>query len=437
MSKPANTRALAAKGLYRVMQGQSLSSVLPITLKDCIDGDHAFLRDLLSGSTRFYHRLNAIAKILLNKPFEDEQKILHALLIVGLYQLEYQKTPNHAAINESVNACEALNQPHAKTVINACLRRFLREKEQILPTLDSNPVTLFSHPKWLVKKLQKSWPEKWQSILDENNQPPPFCLRINQRQTDRESYIQSLDNLGLNPKAAKFSPQGIYINPCSVDILPKFNQGWVSVQDEAAQLAASLLTPKEGENILDACAAPGGKSAHLLELADIELTALELEPKRLVRMQENLARLNLEATLITGDANQPKNWSNSGKLFDKILLDVPCSATGVIRRHPDIKLLRKVSDIEALVIQQANILDSIWALLKEGGRLLYATCSVLKQENEQQMTDFLARTPDAKEINIECSWGIKRQVGRQLFATRQKHDGFYYALVEKQKIRQG
>lgn len=433
MSKPANTRALAAKGLYGVMQGQSLSSVLPITLKGCIDDDQAFLRDLLSGSTRFYHRLNAVAKILLNKPFEGEQEILHALLIVGLYQLEYQNTPNHAAINESVNACEALNQLHAKTVINACLRRFLREKEQILPALDSNPVTLFSHPKWLVKQLQKSWPEKWQSILDENNQPPPFCLRINQRKTDRDAYIKHLENLDLNPKAAKFSPQGIYINPCSVDTLPKFDQGWASVQDEAAQLAAALLTPRTDEKILDACAAPGGKSAHLLELADIELTALELEPKRLARMQENLARLNLEATLITGDASQPKSWSNADDCFDKILLDVPCSATGVIRRHPDIKLLRKASDIEALALQQANILDSIWSLLKEGGRLLYATCSVLEQENEQQMIHFLARTPDAKEIKIQGDWGIKRQVGRQLFATRQEHDGFYYALVEKQR----
>lgn len=432
MTQSANTRALAAKALYKVITGQSLNTQLPISLKACADNEQAFLRDLVSGSTRFYHRLNAIAKILLNKPFSGEQEVLHALLIVGLYQLEYQNTPEHAAINETVNACEDLKQAHTKTVINACLRRFLREKERILAPLEANPVTAFSHPKWLVKQLQKAWPEHWQTILEANNQLPPFCLRINEAFTSRDSYIKQLEALGLEPKAAQFSPQGIYIKPCNVERLPNFNAGWVSVQDEAAQLAALLLEPKEGERVLDACAAPGGKSAHLLELAKIELTALEIEPKRLVRMRENLQRLGLNANLIVGDAREPETWAEPSTLFDKVLLDVPCSATGVIRRNPDIKLLRTRADIDALVALQSKILERIWSLLKVGGRLLYATCSVLPQENEKQMISFLAQTPNAKEVSIEYDWGIQQQIGRQLFATNQQHDGFYYALLEKQ-----
>lgn len=434
MSKPMSSRALAAKALDAVIQGQSLNTQLPIVLKNCIENEQAFLRDLVSGSTRFYHRLNAIAKILLNKPFSGEQEVLHALLIVGLYQLEYQNTATHAAINETVNACDDLKQGHTKAVINACLRRFLREKEQILAPLEANPVTAFSHPKWLVKQLQKAWPEHWQAIVEANNQLPPFCLRINEAFTSRDGYIKQLEALELEPKAAQFSPQGIYIKPCSVETLPNFDKGWVSVQDEAAQLSALLLEPKEGERVLDACAAPGGKSAHLLELANIELTALEIEPKRLVRMRENLTRLGLNANLIVGDAREPEAWAESSTLFDKILLDVPCSATGVIRRNPDIKLLRTRADIDALVSLQTQILERIWPLLKVGGRLLYATCSVLKEENEKQMTQFLAQSLDAKEIPIEQSWGIKQQVGRQLFATNQQHDGFYYALIEKQAV---
>lgn len=431
MKHKQNVRALGATGLHAIIQGRSLNSQLPQLKAHCLPTEQGLLRDLISGSCRFYFRLNALAKILLKQPFSHEQQTLHALLIIGLYQLEYQHIADYAAINETVNACNALKQPQAKVVINACLRRFLREKSTLLTALDESPVTLYNHPKWLVKQLQRAWADNWQDILIANNQMPPLCLRINQRHIERQAYMTQLAALDLEPIAASFSPQGIYIKPCQVERLPHFAQGWVSVQDEAAQLAANLLTPQTGERILDACAAPGGKTAHLLELADVDVVAVDIEPSRLQRIQENLQRLNLQATLIAGDASEPMSWHTPPSLFDKILLDVPCSATGVIRRNPDIKLLRRAEDITALVELQAKLLKQIWGLLKAGGQLLYSTCSVLPQENSQQVAQFLAQTNDAKECKIRQNWGIEQPVGRQIFAQNQQADGFYYALLEK------
>lgn len=430
-------RALAAIGLYLVEGGQSLNTLLPTLEGQVDDVDRGFLRDLLLGSCRYYFRLNAIAKILLSNSFNDEQEVMHCLLIVGLYQLEIQHKAAHAAVHATVDACDELGHGQARVVINACLRRYQREQPLLSAQLADNPVTATSHPKWLVKMLTKAWPAQWSDILHNNNQLPPLCLRVNRRHTERDAYLAQLQAQGIEARSAPFSHQGIYLRDrCDVTTLPGFADGDVSVQDEAAQLAAELLAPEDGERILDACAAPGGKTCHLLELADINLTAVDLEPGRMVRVEENLARLKLSAQLISADVGDTDRWWD-GELFDAILLDAPCSATGVIRRHPDIKLLRRREDIDPLVELQAQLLDACWRMLKPGGRLLYATCSVLPQENSQQIEAFVQRTQiniagEARILPLDKPWGTACNAGRQLFPTADSTDGFYLALLHKQ-----
>ncbi|MGB1090701.1 MAG: 16S rRNA (cytosine(967)-C(5))-methyltransferase RsmB [Oceanobacter sp.] len=441
-----DARALAAVGLNAVIQGQSLNQCLPALEQSVLERDRAFLRELVLGSCRYFQRLNALAKMLLKQPFREEQEVLHALLIVGLYQLHVQEKAAHAAIHATVDACEALQHSQAKAVINACLRRFQREQAELIESLKDNPVTTTSHPKWLVKMLTKAWPEHWQSILEQNNQAGPLCLRINQRKTNPEDWLKTLEQQQaevepenrLSASPATHSKDGLYLSQsCDITALPGFAEGEFSVQDEAAQLCASILKPQNGERILDACAAPGGKTGHLLEQADIQLTAVELEESRIGRIHENLERLQLRAEVICADAADPKGeidgnsaWWD-GNEFDAILLDAPCSATGVIRRHPDIKLLRRREDIDALAALQARLLDTSWQMLKSGGRLLYATCSVLPQENSEQIAAFLSRHADAQLHSLEIAAGIDGPNGRQLFPVKGGHDGFYYALLSK------
>lgn len=427
-----DARQAAALALAAVISGQSLNQCLPPLEANVPAQDRAFLRDLVLGSCRYYQRLNALAKILLVRPFAESEQDLHALLIIGLYQLVIQKKAPHAAVHATVEACDLLNRSYAKGVINACLRRYGREYESLLPALDDNPVTATSHPKWLVKMLSKAWPNDWQYILEQNNQQAPLCLRVNTRHQSREHYLELLQQADIVATAAPYSPVGIYLTQsCDVTQLPGFDDGWFSVQDEAAQLAAALLAPTDNENILDACAAPGGKTCHLLEIANAEVTALDIEEKRLVRVQENLERLKLQANVVCADMVDTESWWQ-GYLYDAILLDAPCSATGVIRRHPDIKLLRRREDIEQLVQIQAQLLETAWNLLKPGGRLLYATCSVLPQENSQQISQFCQLHADAKLATLDVDWGTACDSGRQLFPQQNEHDGFYYALLHKQ-----
>ncbi|MEN9464038.1 MAG: hypothetical protein RL217_219, partial [Pseudomonadota bacterium] len=397
---PYSARKAAALALAAVIGGQSLQQCLaPLEARVCSE-DRTFLRDLVLGSCRHYFRLNALAKILLKQPLNEEDQDLHALLIVGLYQLALQGKAPHAAVHATVEVCDELGKAYAKPVINACLRRYGREYESLLLPLDDNPVTATSHPKWLVKMLTQGWPEHWPAILDNNNQSAPICLRVNTRQIQRDEYLTLLQDQGIEAQAAPFSLVGIYLaQGMDVTALPHFADGWVSVQDEAAQLAALFLAPQNGEHILDACAAPGGKTCHILEQADAQVLALDIEEKRLERVRQNLERLQLSAQIVCADLSEVSSWWN-GTAFDAILLDAPCSATGVIRRHPDIKLLRRREDIDALVSLQTRLLDSTWQTLKRGGRLLYATCSVLPQENHQQIEAFLARTPDAKLLDL-------------------------------------
>ncbi|MAD47306.1 MAG: 16S rRNA (cytosine(967)-C(5))-methyltransferase [Oceanospirillaceae bacterium] len=426
-----SARRAAATALASVMNGQSLNQVLPPLENRVPAEDRGFLRDLTLGSCRHFQRLNALVKILLKHPFGEEDQDLHALMIVGLYQLAIQNKAPHAAVHATVDVCEELGKGYAKSVINACLRRYGREYEALLPPLDENPVTATSHPKWLVKMLSKAWPDDWQNILQQNNERPPLCLRVNLRRTNRDVYLTRLHDAGIPATAAPYSDAGIYLaESCDVTQLPGFAEGDVSVQDEAAQLAAQLLAPQDGERILDACAAPGGKTCALLERADARVVALDIEETRLSRVHDNLQRLHLAAEVVCADMADTESWWD-GAQFDAILLDAPCSATGVIRRHPDIKLLRRREDIEQLAVLQASLLKTAWAMLKPGGRLLYATCSVLPQENSARIAAFADATQDLQCTELDFSWGSACNAGRQLFPQQNGHDGFYYALMTK------
>jgi 16S rRNA (cytosine967-C5)-methyltransferase len=447
-SSANNIRATAARVLTQVQYGQSLAQCLPAAEEKIDFDDIPFLRELCYGSCRWYFRLNALAKMLLEKPFQDHDEDLHQLLIVGLYQLDIQKKAAHAAIYETVEAAIKLDKPYCKGVINACLRRYEREHVELNKFLGDNPVTLHSHPKWLVKALKKAWPDNYLEIMEANNQHPPFCIRVNQLHHSREDYLALLEQSGIPASAGQHAKHSIYLDHAmNVFELPGFEDGWCSVQDEAAQLAAELLEAQAGENILDACAAPGGKTCHILEsAADLNVTAIDLEEKRLVRVNENLERLQLEAKTIACDANDIDTWWD-GKLFDRILLDAPCAAIGVIRRHPDIKILRRKEDIEQLADVQLGLLKTLWTTLKPGGRLVYATCSIMPMENAAVIDTFIQVQNDAhQDVQVyslqDRSWGVDSGQGRQLFPqisidtdekTEQGHDGFYYAVLEKKK----
>lgn len=434
MAKAAATPRLSAVSvLTRVSrEGQSLSSLLPHAFAPLPPERRALAQELCYGTLRWWHRLDAILGQLLDKPLRNKDTDVHCLLLCGLYQLEYMSIPAHAAVSETVAVTSALKKKWAKGLVNAVLRRYQREKAQLNQTLEGSPEAHYAHPKWLIDNVESSWPEQWQTILEANNQRPPMTLRVARNHQNRDTYQQELESAGIEAEPNAHAPDALTLaKPQDVDALPGFTDGRVSVQDSAAQLAANLLEHQPGMRVLDACAAPGGKTGHILELcSDIELIALDIDDKRLQRVAENMARLKLSATLVSGDAAEPDSWWD-GKAFDRILLDAPCSATGVIRRHPDIKLLRRPEDIAKLVTLQSAILDAMWPLLKPGGMLVYATCSVLPQENSHQLEAFLARQPDAKEKKMNAEWGATAPVGRQILPNRDGMDGFYYACIEK------
>ncbi len=427
-----NTRLLAARVLSRVLQdGQSLTAALE-SVSHSIESsqDKAFVQAICYGVCRQYHRLDFMLSQLLNKPLKDNE--VKALALVGLYQLSFMRVKPHAAVSETVVA--AKKKPWAKALLNALLRGYLREQEVLDAKANQNRSAAVSHPDWLINRVEQDWPEHAAQIFHENNQQPPMVLRVNLARTDRESYLQQLAEQGITGSAVDFCPTAIVLDkPVGVELLPEFAAGWVSVQDTAAQLAASLLDVQAGQRVLDLCAAPGGKTAHIFESQPQlkELVAVDIEANRMQRVAENCQRLKLSPTLIVGDAAQPESWWN-GHTFERILVDAPCSALGVIRRHPDIKLLRRPEDIAVLQGLQRDILNAAWSMLASGGVLLYATCSVLKQENEQQIHDFLATHADAVELPIHAEWGIAATHGRQILTGTATMDGFYYARLGKQ-----
>ncbi|WPO99925.1 16S rRNA (cytosine(967)-C(5))-methyltransferase RsmB [Pseudomonas sp. HR96] len=429
-----NPRLAAARALAAVLNGKaSLNSSLPREMEKVESRDRGLTQDLAFGTARWQPRLAALAERLLQKPFKAADADVEALLLVGLYQLLYTRIPAHAAIGETVGCADKLKKPWAKALLNAVLRRAQRESEAIFAELERDPVVRTAHPRWLQKALKAFWPEQWEAICAANNAHPPMILRVNRRHHSRDAYLALLHEQGIASAATVYSRDGIVLEQAmDVRELPGFAQGWISVQDEAAQLAADLLDLAPGQRVLDACCAPGGKTCHLLEAEPAlkQLVAVDLEAKRLLRVRENLDRLGLDAQLIAADGRDTASWWD-GQAFARILLDAPCSATGVIRRHPDIKLTRQPDDIQALATLQGELLDALWPTLEVGGVLLYATCSTLPTENTDVIAAFLARTSGARELDLATSAGIRQPHGRQLLAQEGGHDGFYYAKLIK------
>lgn len=427
-----NSRLTAASILGRVLNdGQSLTAALDSGLRDISSPqDRAFIQALCYGVIRHYYRLDFILRQLLHKPLKDAD--VRSLALIGLYQLAFMRVKTHAAVAETVGAMA--KKPGAKGLLNAVLRNYLRNRETLEIKADTDKAAAVLHPAWLIRRVELDWPEQAESILAANNRHPPFMLRINVLHGSRDAYLARLVEQQISALPAAVSNTAIVLEkPLAVEQLPGFAQGDVSVQDCAAQLAAGLLDVQPGQRVLDICAAPGGKTAHILETQPQlqELLAVDVDACRLQRVHENLQRLHLKAQLLAADAAHPEAWWD-GRAFQRILLDAPCSALGVIRRHPDIKLLRRPEDIAQLAALQQNILDAAWDLLAPGGVLLYATCSILKQENENQIAAFLTRHADADEEPIQSAWGIARPHGRQILpGNADDMDGFYYARLRK------
>lgn len=431
MSAKNDTRALAAQALAGVVAGKSLRAAFAEISGELDDPrDRALASSLAHDGARWWLRFDAALDGMLERPLRERDADIRALLVLGIVQLEVLRLSDYAAVAATVEAARALRKPAFAGLVNALLRRWLREREARRAMLDADTVTRTAHPRWLIEKLQSDWAEQAESILAANNAPAPLWLRINRRRATREDFAKRLAATGIASRTPMDAPDALVLEASrDVTTLPGYAQGLFSVQDGAAQQAAALLDLHIGQRVLDACAAPGGKSAHILETADVELTALDSDARRLPRLRENLTRLGLTADVRAGDATGPARWWD-GKPFDRILLDAPCSATGIIRRQSDVKLHRRADDIPALAATQARLLDALWPLLARGGRLVYVTCSVLADENARQIEAFAARHSDARCIPPPLPWHVAG-AGRQNLPGESGMDGFFYAIVEK------
>jgi 16S rRNA (cytosine967-C5)-methyltransferase len=426
-----NIRARAALAVATVLKGANLDDALAAQSPGLSPPDASLLKALAYGVTREQRLLEALSGLLLQKPLREEPEIA-ALLACGLYQLRSMRVPPHAAVGETVAAAESMGKPWAKGLVNAVLRRYQRERAAIDGALPVTAGIRQSYPDWLVTMVKADWPDSWRSVLAAGNEPGPLTLRVNHRQTTREAALAELAAAAIEATAVMQADDAIRLTtPLPVDQIPGFAEGRVSVQDASAQLAAALLEAQPGQRVLDACCAPGGKTLHLLErVENLDMLALDSDAQRLLRVEQNLARAGLAAQLLAADAAKPTVWWD-GKPFDRILLDAPCSGTGVIRRHPDIKWLRRDSDLLHMTELQNRLLRALWPLLAPGGVLLYATCSILKAEGEVMIASFIEATPDARELPIEAAWGEARPVGRRV-APGGDFDGFYFARLVKQ-----
>jgi len=430
----SDPRAVAAQALDRIVRdGVSLRDAFADAAVRLADPrDRALLSALLHAACRTWPRYDAALDRLLERPLRRREPVLHALLVIGLVQLEVLGLAAYAAVAATVEAARALKRPQLAGLCNAVLRRWLREREAQAVALDRDPVTRSAHPRWLIDALATDWPHDLDAILAADNTEAPLVLRVNRRRATRERLAERLLDAGaVATPHAQLADALVLETSTDVTRLPGYVEGAFSVQDGAAQLAANLLDLDDGQRVLDACAAPGGKSAHILERAAVELVALDRDPARLGRVGDNLARLGLRAQTVAGDATAPAAWWD-GRPFARILLDAPCSATGILRRQPDIRLHRRASDLPAIVAVQAALLDALWPLLAPGGRLVYATCSVLMRENAAQIDAFLARTPDARAATGLPAWfGRPAGAGRQNLPGENGMDGFFYALLDK------
>ncbi len=421
--------------MHRVLdQGESLGSLLGPGLAGLDDPrQRALAQELAFGTLRWSYRLEALLARLLRKPLKKKDRDLHALLLVGLYQLLMLEMPAHAAVSETVEVARQLGKDWAAGMVNGVLRNAQRQAPALLKAVEDTATARWSHPDWWIERLQQDWPDNWQRILEAGNQRPPMMLRVNRLQAERDDYLLQLQAAGIAAQPLPFPESAIRLEqPVAVDSLPGFRAGRVSVQDGAAQLCVSLLDLQAGQRVLDACAAPGGKTGHILETASQLdcLLAIDVDEHRLHKVRENLQRLQLDADLLAVDAGDPQSWWE-GKPFDRILLDAPCSASGVVRRHPDIKRLRRPADVRSLSQQQQRLLEALWPLLASGGMLLYVSCSVFRQENSDNLQIFLDRHADASELPLQAEWGKVLPVGRQLLPGEHDMDGFYFACLTK------
>lgn len=414
-----------------LQRGRSLDDALHAVLADSRElqeRDKSLCKALSYGLCRWYFALQPVVQGYLQKPFRKKDLDLELILTLGLYQLSIMKIDPHAAVNETVNLTRAQNKAWAKGLVNAVLRGLIRDRATIESGFDER-----SYPDWIIRRIAEDWPEQSNAILSAGNQRAPMSLRVDINQLDRQQYRQKLIQQNIPASLHETVATALMLEqPCDVNALPGFSSGLLSVQDASTQLAAPLLDCKVGMRVLDACAAPGGKTAHLLQSTPaIDLVAVDQDAKRLRLIDDNLKRVGHAARLICGDASSPQDW-HDGINFDRILADVPCSASGVIRRHPDIKLLRRASDIAKLVLQQKQILTALWSLLKPGGVLLYSTCSIFKDENERQIDWFVQNNDNCTVIGPNSvQWGEQRPWGRQILPGSQNMDGFYYACLQK------
>ena len=422
-----NEQIAAARAVGRVLEGVTL----PVALAEPADANPSYVQELAYGTLRHWGRLSALSAALAAKPLEAK---LSALVAVALYQLDHTRAPPFAVVDRAVDAAALVARPQAKGMVNAMLRRYLRERDALNDRVaGASPVARWSHQRWWIGRLQADHPAHWESILVAGNQRPPLTLRVNRRLASREQALARLRDAGI--EATPVGADGIVVvEPRPVAELPGFADGWMSVQDAGAQIAAPLLDARDGQRVLDACAAPGGKTAHIAETADVDLTALDVDPARVGRIRENAERLRLTGIRVeVGDAADPRAWWD-GQPYDRILADVPCTASGTVRRHPDSKWLRRKSDVAWVAAQQQRLLDALWPLLAPGGRLLYATCSVFDAENAVQIDRFVQAHPDALRETISFPSDVPASGGQLLPSgngTSHNQDGFFYALLRK------
>jgi 16S rRNA (cytosine967-C5)-methyltransferase len=420
---------LASSVLGRVLSGRNLDHELAALWRghaSLAPQQRAAIQDICFGTLRFLGRIDFLLEAMLDRPLRDER--LRNLLRVALYQLECTRAAPHAVVDQAVQACERLGVRAAKGLTNAVLRAFLRQRLALSTRVRRSEVARFSYPQWWIDKVRRQYPLHYASILDAGNLHPPLTLRVNLRRTTVESYLAQL---AVHDIAARAIGDAAVLldHPRAVERIPGFAEGLVSVQDAAAQRAALVLDLYPGAHVLDACAAPGGKTAHMLELADVEVTALDNDAARLERVRANLSRLALAARIVCGDACDPGGWWD-GRPFERILADVPCSASGVVRRHPDIKWLRRESDIAQFALTQGRMLEALWQLLARDGKLLYATCSVFHEENHLLVRRFLEHHRDAQRLTLPGTDDHQEQPPGQMLPD-ERHDGFFYALLQK------
>ena len=411
--------ALAGEEIGQILSGKSLNAT-----RSRVPNGRTELRaaaqDLCYNALRGYGVVDVAIERLLDKPLNDTS--LHGLLLATLAELMNQPHSAHTIVNQGVEAASRLGQPRAKGLVNAVLRNFLRRSTVLLQEIERGDTARYRHPQWWIDALRVAYPSDWESILVESNRHPPMTLRVNRRRISVEDYLEKLRDSGV--AARPLGVEAVMLDrPCRVDRLPGFSEGEVSVQDAGAQRAAYLLGVQDGARVLDACAAPGGKTGHILELADCELWAVDNDKVRTRRIAENLSRLHVAAKIVVGDCREPEKFSQ-GCMFDRILLDAPCSASGVSRRHPDIRWLRRAGDIAEFARTQSLMLNALWRVLAPGGKLLYATCSVFPEENGEQVDAFLARQPGAIVLPLPDTISGQMLPGSE-------HDGFFYALIEK------